>query len=448
MRQRGRTIRICLLLALMTAGAPGCAFRAVNQPLAQVDTTRGYRVLDTSRFREQGRISVFLAFSGGGTRAAAFAYGVLSELRDTEIGSGVRLLDEVDALSGVSGGSFPAGYYGLFGDRIFDEFEERFLRRNVQGALIWRMLAPWNLVRLPGPNMSRTHIATEFYDKHVFDRATFADLAAARGPRIHINTTDLVQGNRFTLDQDTFDLICSDLDPLPVAAATAASSAVPGVLSPLTLRNYAGSCGFEPPDWFQEALKHRREDPRGARVAEEFASYLDSDERKYIHLVDGGVADNLGMTVFLERLAVAGDVETYRKTLGLEVPDHVIVIVVNAETEPDSSANLKALAPGVAATLGLMSGVQIHRANFETLDLTRRMVRTIGQELKKNGRPVGAHFIEVSFDLAATEEERHYLKRLPTSFRLSDEQVDRAISAGRELLRDSPPFQELLRQLR
>ena len=89
--------------------------------------------------------------SGGGTRAAAFAYGVLEGLRDTPVvvrGRSERLLDEVDVISGVSGGSFPAAYYGLFGDRIFEEFEERFLERNVQRALILQALRPKNLLRL------------------------------------------------------------------------------------------------------------------------------------------------------------------------------------------------------------------------------------------------------------------------------------------------------------
>jgi NTE family protein len=295
--------------------------------------------------------------------------------------------------------------------------------------------------------MSRSHIAREYYDKHAFEHTTYGDLEKSNGPRIYINTTDLIQGNRFTFDQMTFDTICSDLAPFPVSAATAASSAVPGVLSPLTLRNYAGSCGYEPPDWFQEALKNRRSDPRGAQVARDFNSYLDSEKRQYVHLVDGGVADNLGMTVTLERLAVMGDIETFRKEYGFSMPDHVVVIVVNAEAGADSGLSLNAVAPGLAATLGLMSGVQIHRANFDTLDLTHRTVRSIGESLSREDHPVTTHVIEVSFDLAGTEEERAYLKHLPTSFKLSEEQVDRLIAAGRTILRDSPNYQDLLQLL-
>jgi len=448
-----RALRAGLLLPLMLAA--GCAsLEAVNEPLAgQVDPAYGYRPANPDQHRDVGDVMIFLAFSGGGTRAAAFAYGVMEELRDTQIGSGAeskRLLDEVDGISGVSGGSFPAAYYGLFGDRIFDEFEERFLRKNVQDALVWRILAPWNLVRLPGPNVSRTQIARSYYDKYVFEHSTFADLAKVKGrPRIYVNTTDLVQGNRFTFDQNTFDIICSDLDPFPIAAATAASSAVPGVLSPLTLKNYAGQCGYEPPKFFKENLENRRKNPRGAHVARQFVAYLDPETKKYVHLVDGGVADNLGMTVVLDRLAIVGGIERYNKEMGFAIPDHIVVIVVNAETAPNPKLNMTAVSPGLGATLGLISGVQIHRANFETLDLTQRAVRTIGDKLTKaKGHPVTAHMVEVSFDFSDTKEEADYLKHLPTSFKLKDEQVDRLIAAGRKILRESPDFQDALKALR
>jgi hypothetical protein len=63
-----------------------------------------------------------VAFSGGGTRAASLAYGVLQELADTEMmtAEGPRsLLNEIDMISSVSGGSFTSAYYGLYGDRLF-----------------------------------------------------------------------------------------------------------------------------------------------------------------------------------------------------------------------------------------------------------------------------------------------------------------------------------------
>ena len=84
-----------------------------------------------------GAKPILLAFSGGGTRAAAMSYGVMQELRDTLIdvdGKSVRVLDEVDAISSVSGGSFTAAYYGLYRDRLFTDYESEFLRQSVHFA--------------------------------------------------------------------------------------------------------------------------------------------------------------------------------------------------------------------------------------------------------------------------------------------------------------------------
>src|SRR5205823_6547751 len=59
--------------------------------------------------RNSDSIFVILTFSGGGTRAAALAYGALQELAHTQIDTGARVrsvLDEVDVISTISGGSF------------------------------------------------------------------------------------------------------------------------------------------------------------------------------------------------------------------------------------------------------------------------------------------------------------------------------------------------------
>jgi NTE family protein len=103
-----------LFATLLFLTLSGCASWApANAPLAQADPGYGYRPNLSGQFRDSGRVLITLAFSGGGTRAAAFAYGVLEELRDTEVtiaGERKRLVDEVDTISGVSGGSFPAAY--------------------------------------------------------------------------------------------------------------------------------------------------------------------------------------------------------------------------------------------------------------------------------------------------------------------------------------------------
>ena len=64
----------------------GCATRPVNPPITQVDLRTGYRLeARLAQSKNSQDNLVILAFSGGGTRAAAFSYGVLEFLRRTEI---------------------------------------------------------------------------------------------------------------------------------------------------------------------------------------------------------------------------------------------------------------------------------------------------------------------------------------------------------------------------
>ena len=88
----------------------------------------------------------------------------------------------MDTVNGISGGSFTAAYFALYGDRIFQDFEPRFLKHDVEGDIILRLLAPWNWVRLLSPNYSRSDLAIDYYNEQIFDGATFADLEAGDGP--------------------------------------------------------------------------------------------------------------------------------------------------------------------------------------------------------------------------------------------------------------------------
>ncbi len=152
---RGLT-RLVLAAILPAIVLCGCATVApVNVPVDRVEPETGYRI---AKFmvRDRGPTNnpdalLLLAFSGGGTRAAALSYGILEELRRTPIvvkGHQHSLLDEVDLIAGVSGGSFTALAYALYGERLFHEYQQRFLKRNVQGELIQRVLNPTNWLRL------------------------------------------------------------------------------------------------------------------------------------------------------------------------------------------------------------------------------------------------------------------------------------------------------------
>ncbi len=197
----------------------------MNAPLEKYDPGYGYIAQNMGTEGNSEDLMLILSFSGGGTRAASFSYGVLEELRATEItlnGKKRRLVDEVDMISGVSGGSFTAAYFGLFGDRMFEDFESRFLKKNIQGTILAKtFLNPINWCRLSSPFFDRSDLAAEYYDENVFDGKTFGDLLKRKGPIVLINATDLSLGTRFTFHQMLFNAMCSDLSKFPVARACA-----------------------------------------------------------------------------------------------------------------------------------------------------------------------------------------------------------------------------------
>jgi NTE family protein len=440
------------LAAIVAAflAATGCARIPESQPLAAWSSSRP--VLAMSAPETSRDIVVLLAFSGGGTRAAALAYGVLEELRDTEVeigGEQRRLLDEVDLVSGVSGGSFAAAYYGLFSDRIFEDFEERFLRRNVQRDLFRRVvLNPVNWLRLSSAKFSRSDLAAEYYDEHIFGGRTITDFGAIPGPAILINTTDLIRGTRFSFMREQFDPICNDLRSYRVARAVAASSAVPGLLTPIRLRNYAGTCGYEPQEWVADALASDRTASRRYNQARIVASYLDPNASSSIFLVDGGVTDNLGIRGVFDRVVRQGSLDAALTEAGYGGAHAILLIVVNAQTEPDLDLeNTGNFFRSLALMAGITSGIQIRRFNFETLELVRTSFESWAERISSPGHPFTFQMAEVSFSYVRDPGRRRMLNNLPTSFALDDEAVDEVRAVGREVLRNSEHFQRFLRVL-
>ena len=329
----------------VTAGCSHFGHYPVNAPLEKFTPDYGYIAHNMGPEGNSEEILLILSFSGGGTRAAAFSYGVLEELRATEVtfdGKKRRLLDEVDMISGVSGGSFTAAYFGLFGDRIFEDYESRFLKKNVEGDIKFNIfLNPVNWFRLSSPLFDRSDLAAEYYEENVFDGKTFGDMLGRKGPVILINATDMSLGMRFTFIQSFFNGMCSDLSKFPVARACAASSAVPGVLTPITLKNYAGSCGYVLPSMYETSSPSYR-----IREMREIITLLmDSKEKPYFHLIDGGVADNLGLRAVEESVDSVGNIWKALQYSGKEKVRKVAFIVVNAETKLESKWDLAGIIP-------------------------------------------------------------------------------------------------------
>jgi NTE family protein len=251
----------------------GCATRPVNPPIAKADLDVGYTFqARLKHFKSQENI-VVLAFSGGGTRAAAFSYGVLEFLQRTDViapnGAKFRLIDSVDVITGVSGGSFTALAYGLYGDKLFVDYEQRFLKRNVQGELLARALNPGYWGDLSSTGWGRSELAAQLYDEILFNGATYGDLTRGDGPYILASATDISTGGRVVFNQNLFDVFCSNLDAVRLSRAAAASSAVPVVLSAVTINNYGGTCDQVMPPWAKLFIESPNPPRPAARVIRE-----------------------------------------------------------------------------------------------------------------------------------------------------------------------------------
>ena len=436
-----------LACGLITLLLGGCTTHGVidNPPLKEIDPEAGYSWRVLAKHRRSQDLIVILSFSGGGTRAAALAYGVLQGLRDTRIDSGgqsPRLLDEVDYISSVSGGSFTSAYYGLYGDRIFEDFEQDFLLLDVEGHLIWGLLNPIEWVR-PG---GRTEMAIRYYDEHVFHGATFADMNTEDGALILINASDLAHGVRFSFIQDYFNLLCSDLDDFSVARAVTASSAVPIVFLPVVLENYQ-DCDTSHLPWLERAKKYAGSDPLRNQMIRDIDSLLDKKQRRYVHLVDGGITDNLGLRAIIEMITLAGGAQATERSLHRKPPSHVVVISVNASTDPESTMDQSTAEPSIIKTISAMSDVQLHRYNTGTLELMGDSLKQWNKALSTPEHPVKSYFIRIGEKEITSSEHLRLFNKIPTSFGLSEEQVDRLVAGGRALLLENPKYRQLLTDL-
>lgn len=434
---------VCLIMLISSA----CAHYAIDdKPLAQWSPESNKAVGSMVAGDRSSEILVLVAFSGGGSRAAAFAYGVLQELANTKVmtANGSRpLLKEIDIISSVSGGSFTSSYYGLYGDRIFEDFEERFLRQDVESQLLWKLAWPVNWFKLASGAYGKADMAAEYYDKILFNNTTISDMMRPETPTVIINATDLASGTRMGNTLLFFDALCLDIRSYPVSRAVAASSAVPGLFSPITLENYAGTCGYKLPSWVADALRDEESTNRKAQ-AQDIKEYQDREKRPWLFLVDGGVADNLGLRSFYNLFELTGDMQKTLKFIQHGNVKQILIISVDSHVKPKPTWSLKRLNPSLGQVLGSVSAVQIGLYSRDTKEIVHNAFDNWTDKLSDAGHPVTFDFVEVSFAGVQNEEDRNKLFQIGTSFSLSDEEVDLLIASAHKVLRQSSAFQDFL----
>ena len=453
------------LLFLALALTAGCgSFTAPNPPLTHpTDLSTGYRWATTTVSMHSRRTFVILTFSGGGTRAAGLSYGVLKQLEATPMPGGGHLVDNVDVISSVSGGSFASMDYAMRGKQMLADFDSAFLQKPVQTMLLKAAyLNPRNLFKLLfDPHFHRIDVAAEVYDDVLFHNATFTDLLKIQKdndrPFIIANATELEIGSRFEWTQDQFDPICSDIMPMHVARAVAASSDFPFLLPPMTLEKYdASKCSYRTPSWLPDARKDDMYvNPSRTRYATELEDYLDP-ARKFLHTVDGGIADNIGLRGPLHALSssdtfvqpqngLTGFTLLPRLNPASQRPiNRVLIVVVNAGAEGPVSIDTTSKLPGLKTIVGGISGTPMDNYSFDSVQL---LLTTVASPARLESG-VRYYPVIISFPLLRDANLRKIVNDIGTSFNaLTNEQLNGLKQAADILIHQDPCFQQFLRDV-
>ncbi len=323
------------------------------------------------------------------------------------------------------------------------------MQQDVQKVLINGLLNPLNWFKFFSTGFDRTELAIDYYDKTIFNGATFSDFRKDM-PFIQINATDLSSGQPFIFKQEYFNLLCSDLSQYKVSRAVTASSAVPVAFAPITLKNHA-QCESANSDMtlIDNEDNEDNEDFRLTSMKEALARYLDKDSVKYVHLVDGGISDNLGVRALYDTVNLMGGASGILKKMDQSPPEYIVVIVVNAAVSPIRKMDGLPDEPALADQIDAVSSAQIDRYTLESIQLVKDSLSVWSKELSKNsGKEVKPFFIQIDFDGIEDSDKNILVNTVSTSLALPSEQVDGLRKAARELLLQSAGFQELLSELR
>lgn len=444
----GQTTKLIRILAVLCLA--GCAAAPpLGEPLRVQAGTGGYRFRAAAAERRSDDLLLLVTFSGGGHRAAAMAYGALEQLAADPVTTGGRrgrLLDQVDVISAVSGGSIVGAYYVLYGDALFERFRADYLDRDVQSALLGRMFfSPIAWRRLVAPSYARGDLFADYLDRRLFHGATFADLAAQQDrPFLVINATDLSAAGRFEFTQGWFDIICADLGRFPLARAVAASSAYPVLMAPITLRNHAGQCGYE---LRRQPDLDARDAGRHAVLHERLQAYQDQETIRYLHLADGAMSDNLGIRAAIDTMLQARDFDEAQRSLGLAGIRRIAVIAVDAAGEAAGRVAGSARTPGVMDTAALSSMVLVDENGAESRALLRELMTRMAGTAPAGMPPVETYWVDVRLDDLADATRRQRLRTTPTNLHVKPAQVDELVCSTRELLQQSVEYRRLLHDL-
>jgi predicted acylesterase/phospholipase RssA len=264
---------------------------------------------------DDGDFIFAVAVSGGGSRAAVFSAAVMEELyKQVKLPDGRSIIDEIDYISSVSGGSLSMAYYCINKPNVnsshtelYDEFFDSYradMRRNLEGDLLKNL---FHFYKFFLTSEETGLLLKQTFDKLYFNNRKFDELGKRQkngwAPTLIMNGTVMDTGARFlftTLAKDSFDTtphdmaeklsktgfgkcdfqfggdllgitFCDDIGlsigDMEISRGVAASASVPLLLGPVVLKNQKQST---------------------------------IDDESFIHVSDGGINDNQGITTIMQ----------------------------------------------------------------------------------------------------------------------------------------------------
>jgi len=451
MANRAAIVALTLLLA-------ACATtfnEPINTPLNKAEIP--YATLP----KVDGDTVVALAFSGGGTRAAAFAYGAMRGLDRLPSSRGGTYFDRVIFISGVSGGSVAAAYFGLKGRVALSDFRERFLLQNAEDDLRTNVSLV-NLARGVSGGVNDATRLPNWLDRNLYEGASLAELFKPGKPIVWINASDLYNRTPFVFSPVTFAALCSDPRKYPISQAVAASAAVPVAFVPIVLASFPNACDVPLPPWVDRVLA----DPKaGAQIrgfAEALKRYRDPQELRFVKLADGGITDNFGLSgIVIAREAAGQPYAPLPRDAAVRLR-HVVFIVVNSGLAPQGGWARTVEGPSGKDMIGALTDTAINsavRSGFDAFrlslkdweDATRKWRCTLSraEAVKLGARDdwrcsnISFHVVEIDFDQLDPALSAK-LNRVPTRFNLPAEQVDMVAQAGTDALLAHPTVRAVL----
>jgi NTE family protein len=456
------------LLAAFLLIVAGCSVaRYENTPLADGQSNPERRLIAPA---DPDRPALMMTFSGGGSRAATLAESVLRDLQSTTYlaRDGRRsLIQDIRLVSSVSGGSVTAGWLGLHPEGDLDTLRRDFLARDNMAALYLDSANPITWVKLAFTGSTRSDVVEDLFDDRLFHGAKLAELNRPDRPLILLNTTDMAGGETFIIAPQRLDDICSSFDELKLSTAVAASAAVPVVLSPINLRNYATGCPgkLRSDGWARNDLASP-EAPyldlrryRSARYTNDLRRGPDQFRNiEYVHLLDGGLADNLGVTALRSALTGFYDPSGGLRAINEGRIRRLVVIMVNARADPPNHLYQY---PGKPGTTDMINAVTTVPMESNTSNAQQAMTNLLVELAKvaSAARAANADFagmkvygIAIDYDQFPADTPEHRAlrdeaKAVPTSWTLTPRQLVVTEQAGAFLLRRHPCYRELLSDL-